>query len=203
MSENRLTKFVEQAESVPPQQGPLTSTPIVVADSKGKYLKPHVSIYPETEVLWINKSGRQAQNCTQWLIKDIDNIIAENGRIHLYLWLGTCDLCVKEGRYIFVRQNLSEAASSLKQSLKNTKDQISRKQGCDLTFLHIPYCSTAIWNELKGHTNPQIYTEKDKQLTEQIDSVNSYIDELNSELGSVSPKFNLDLVRSRKKKGVP
>ena len=70
-----------------------------------------------------------------------------------------------------------------------------------LTFLHVPYYSISIWNKTKGHKNPEKFPCDDNTLTERIDSVNDYIDNLNSEINSHSPKFNQDLVRSRKPHG--
>ncbi len=69
------------------------------------------------------------------------------------------------------------------------------------TFLQIPYYSIQRWNETKGHQNPVIYKADDEQLTSLIDTANEFVELLNSETNTHTPKLNQDLVRSRKKKG--
>ena len=68
-------------------------------------------------------------------------------------------------------------------------------------FLHCPYYSIQHWNKNKGHRNPEVYAQSDKRLTEIVDRVISFIDRLNQDNYTYSPKLNVDLQRGRKRRG--
>jgi len=68
-------------------------------------------------------------------------------------------------------------------------------------ILETPYYSIKFWNSSRGHPNPSSFEESDIKLTNQIDTLNSYIEEINTESGVKSPKLNIDFRHSRTKRG--
>lgn len=203
MSDNKLKKYLEQQSEEPSQDLKLKNTPVILTDSKGKYLRPYCKgTTPGDKIIWINKSGKSSDYYCHWLRSNLQNITEEHERVNFYIWIGTCDPTTKNGRYIQLIKNQSEVVNKIKQNLQQIKDQIIRKpeQKNSVTFLQIPYFSLVRWNGSKGHPTPGTFTEDDKTLKTTIDTINQHIDSLNNDLGTYSPKFNLDITRTRKAK---
>ena len=70
-----------------------------------------------------------------------------------------------------------------------------------MTFLEIPYLSTAIFNTFKGHPDPDIYVDSDEALCQTISEINKVIREINSETGTHSHMLNCDLEKITEKHG--
>ncbi|VDI59864.1 Hypothetical predicted protein [Mytilus galloprovincialis] len=86
MSEGKLKKYLKIP--LPPIIGKKLLTP----DSKGFGLWDQVSTQIELEIRWWCKSARTSQKDFTWLQQNIAQNIERIGNIHLYVWLGTCDL---------------------------------------------------------------------------------------------------------------
>lgn len=198
MSNSKLLKSIELLSSSSKPDS-LTWKPVVLADSKGKYIESSVqrSSKPENLILWVCKAGWKSSDVAKWIEQNLETLLKTHQFISLYVWIGTCDLTVKGKKYIQLRRNSTEA---LEQNLQKIKNLITNSN-VKLTFFHIPYYSIRLWNETKGHENPSSYKESDDQLTSLIDTANGFIDKLNLEQNTSSPKFNEDLRRSRKSKG--
>lgn len=195
MSENRLRKFIQSEYCT--VRNNLTFTPVLLSDSKGKYLK-RASSTKKQNLKFYCKSGKDSSDILKWCKNNVHKLIHEFHRVHIYLWIGTCDFTKKDGHYICKNEN--NPLRKIKENLCEIKDRFV-SDNVRITFLHVPYYSISIWNKQKGHQNPDQFKNDDFELNELVDSVNSYIDGLNEELGtSASPKFNLDIVRSRKPK---
>lgn len=65
----------------------LSFKPIVVSDSKGRYLKecanPHKN--PESSILWVYKGGVTSFNRNMWLKQNIDSLITKYGNLSVYV----------------------------------------------------------------------------------------------------------------------
>ena len=195
MSINRLLKFVSQG--VPDVE--LTSTPVVVSDSKGKYLKClRTDIDVKQKIVWCCKPGWKSGEVEKWLNNNLRDLCDKHGQIVLYIWVGTCDFTAKEKKFISLLPQPEEVLTSLKENYRRIK-ALCEDRGLKVVFLHVPYYSIQIWNENKHHTDPECFKADDFKLTSLIDSVNKYIDELNSQSNTASPKFCVDMVRRRKK----
>ena len=199
MSNSKLRKHSSKAaRSEEPKKYSLQRTPALLSDSKGKYLKSVVNIQSslEKEILWFCKSGASSTDTYHWLCRNINKLVESH--VSLYVWVGTCDLTSKErsSRYISLR-NPDQALRSLKSNLRKIKEHCILYE-VPVTFIHIPYYSISRWNQAKGHQHPETFRDNDLKLTELVDSTNSFIDDLNSQLNTYSPKINQDLIRSRK-----
>ena len=69
-----------------------------------------------------------------------------------------------------------------------------------IIFLEIPPYRIREWNKAKGHPDPDSFLSQDLALYERLSLVNDYIKELNSRISKKSPRFTLDLRRTRKSK---
>ncbi|CAG2206309.1 unnamed protein product [Mytilus edulis] len=98
MSLNRLTKF--QAKYRLPYGNVKTHTPVVLTDSKGRWLQGKETHQSEREIIWWSKSSEKVQKRVQYLENIIAGKVKTLGNIWLYVWLGTCDLTSKQGKYI-------------------------------------------------------------------------------------------------------
>ena len=67
-----------------------------------------------------------------------------------------------------------------------------------LVFIHIPVYSITHYNRYKNHNNPDIFSEQDFLLRQQIDIVNRYIDDTNRILHTFSPHLSHDLEKSKR-----
>ena len=119
------------------------------------------------------------------------------GRVHIYLWAGTCDLTTKHGNALNIHPSPQEAQRTLVNNLLSLEEFITPKHNVRLTILQIPYYSMRIWNDLYEVPQPQD-KEKDEKL---INMTNGVIDQINERAGNKSPKFNLDVENTHKHKG--
>lgn len=194
MSENRLNKHCTAVttESYPSR---LSWTPIIVSDSKGRYLK---EFSDHRDILFIHKGGWTSSQLFSYLHKNLCKLLQKYNRICLYVWVGTCDFTEKHGRLIRLRPKQSDVLEKLCGNLRGIQDICAKTHRIKLTFLQCPYYSIERWNSFKGDNNSESYKADDQFLTSQIDKLNDYVQDLNTSLTSYSPKLNQDLVRSRK-----
>lgn len=180
------------------------SVPIVFADSKGRYLenesKRKSSNIIERNIIWKNKGGRTALNSIDWLKTQIINYRRYYGNFELFIFLGTCDLSVKDSDgIIHLLPKLAKIEEKLISKFRNFA-HYARIKGFPVTFLEIPAICMQEWNRQHGHENPESFAEDDKDLNSVIEKLNKNIRRLNRENGKLSPNFNSALLKTRKNK---
>lgn len=137
-----------------------------------------------------------------WLNKNLTNKVNQFGNIVLYIWLGTCDLTFKSGRFIELRHDRDDiAVAYVTSQIDRFNSFISRFPSVTPVFLEIPPYSIQEWNRCKGHKEYVNFLSQDLALSERIAVINQYISDLNTKWGVSSPRFKLDLLRYRKEKG--
>lgn len=195
MTTKKLLKYINKGSV----DADLKSTPVVISDSKGNYLKNlRTDISAHQKIVWYCKAGLKSFKLEKWLGVNLTDLCRKHGQIVLYIWVGTCDFTCKEGRFISLSPDSEKVLSDLKQNFLKIKAQCEAKN-IKVTFLQVPYYSIQIWNRNKRHSNPESFKADDFKLTTLIDSANSFIQEVNSQMSTCSPKFCQDMVRSRKK----
>lgn len=200
-----MTYKLEKYCRIPIQfQGTLKKQPILIADSKGNYLKSHSDLI-ENLGYFIDfqcKGGARFADYFYWLQSNLSKKVNQYGNVVLYIFLGTCDLTVRKGRFIELRQkdDLS-AVSYITYQINRYRQFVSNFPSVTIVFLEIPPYSIVKWNESRGHRDPQSFLSQDLALYERLSLVNEYIKELNSSSHVGSPRFNLDLQRTRKSTG--
>lgn len=197
MSFSKLQKYLQKP--IVPPTGSKILTPFLISDSKGFDLERQIADTISTNIKWRSKSGRTASQSLDWIQQNLSYTLGRFDNISLYIWIGTCDLTSYDGRYISLR---SETTSSVENITKNFEEIVqifNQYPGCKLTFLELPAYSIHEYNKKKGHTTPNIFIEQDESLLHQIHSVNTYIRQLNSRIGSKSPNFCQDISHNKEK----
>ena len=163
-SENKIRKYLKRP--LPPIIGQQLYTPIVISDSKGKYLKDNCSTEIEHNIKWRGTSGRSVEQGYLWLLENITHEIGHFDNIHLYIWLGTCDLTIYDRTTIYISL-ASESDAIIEQitAIFRKIIEITQKySSCKLTFLEIPVYSIFEWNKYQRHPTPYSYKKNRRHI---------------------------------------
>ena len=200
MSQNQLHKQCRYFESKIVDRN-VTYTPVVLSDSKAHYLKNEVTYPAEKKLVWWYEKGATAKAQLDYLKDNLELKLHKYPKIVLYIWLGTCNLTKKEGKFIQLRARDNSAVSELIDTYKQIRAFVSGFPTVKLAYLELPYYSIFHWNASRHHDNPGTFKHDDFVLNEQIDRVNSFIRESNLLLRKHSPQFNCDIQNCRKDRG--
>ncbi|CAC5357157.1 unnamed protein product [Mytilus coruscus] len=179
------------------------SQPIIISDSKGNYIKRDIITEEFLNIKFITKKGQKVQQTIDWAEKELPSICHQHKNITFYIWLRTCNLTElnKTTRYIsLVNQNDSNVRY-LRRKFIELKAVITKiKPKSEIIFLEVPPYSIQCWNRSQGHKNPDIFSEDDQTLQNQLYQLNTFIQEINQS-AEKSPKFDLDIRKTSKRKG--
>ena len=201
MSKRKLQKYIDRPLNF---NGSLTKHAILLSDSKGFSLKSHVDLLDKFnhQIEIIYQSGAQYQTYLNWLHKNLHKKVKIHRQIIIYVYLGTCDLTFKQGKFIKLRHSDElKAFSHIQSQITRYINFVSRFPTVKLVFLEIPPYSIVKYNEAKGHINPQDYHSQDLELTQRIAYANDYLREVNDRRCVAPPRFKLDLLKFRKQEG--
>ena len=201
MSVSKIQKFIDKPIVC---NEVITRQPLLVTSSKGFSIKRNCDLISELGYYLDIKAeaGGQFASLYPWIVKNLPYKVQQFETLVLYVWLGTCDLTFKEGKYIKLRHTTDQQAQQYLVYQINKWIQFVRKfSTVKLIFLEIPPYSITQWNSYKGHANPQIFHQDDKVLLRRICYLNEYLTEVNFQSGVQSPKFILDTLLYRKKQG--
>lgn len=190
MSENKLRKYLRKP--LPPVLGTQTLTPVILTDSKAKYLKGYSSTYIEKQIKWRYKSGQTSSQGYNWLLSNIDRLTGHLDNIHLYIWLGTCDLTDYNGTYITLSDD-KDKPKKLIDALQNFITLLKTYPACKITIFEIPPYSIIDFNTSRGHSDPSIFKQQEEELLAKIHDINSQIRQINESLNTFSPNFAVDI----------
>ena len=62
----------------------------------------------EQSIKWWCENGRDSTKALEWLSKNVSAKIGQHDNIALYIWIGTCDLTVKNKEYISIKTESDE-----------------------------------------------------------------------------------------------
>ena len=195
---SKLQKYVDRPLHYP---GRLQKHAILISDSKGNYLrKPHDLISQfGYQIEFQCHGGARFYEYFYWLQKNLANRVRIYGQVVLYIFLGTCELTLKKGKFIDLKHEKDEnAVSYVQYQIQRYLNFVSNFPTVSIVFLQIPPYSIQAWNSSRGHRDPSSFLSKDLILYERICILNEYINELNAKMGKISPRFKLDLLRNRK-----
>lgn len=198
---SKLQKFVDTPIHF---QGRLRKQPILIADSKGNYLRTHSDLIEQFDcrIEFQCRGGARFADYFYWLQSNLPKKVAQFGNIVLYIFLGTCDLTLRKGKYIELRHDSNAlAVSYLQYQIIRYLQFVSHFTSVSIVFLEIPPYSIETWNKSRGHRDPASFHSQDLLLRERILPVNKYIKEVNDRKLVKSPRFITDLLRYRKAKG--
>ena len=123
--------------------------PIFISDSKGNYIRNHSDLIEDFgyTIDFICKGGARFQDYYHWLTRNLHKKVHEFGNIVLFIWLGTCDLTSRQGKYIDLRhRDDATAISNLKFQIDRYCAFVSNFKTVKLVFLEIPPYSIEVWN---------------------------------------------------------
>ena len=198
MSNTRLQKFLDRPECIPSRDQIVT--PALLSDSKGLRLKDTNEGSRYNLKFWCKK-GATLEEETYWLHWNLRRKVRKHKKIHLFVWLITCDLTYKKGKYIDLLCSDIRMVEAVEMKLRDLLAEVAKYPDVDVTLLEAPIYSIEKYNNKKGHPNSEIFKEKDVQLLQQIEGVNERSRAINVEIGrsaTVSPRFSVDLQARRK-----
>ena len=203
MSLAKIEKFLRDTTTVDQGLPNLRVTPIILTDSKGRYLKSQISSQIEGSVVWWYGGGWNSDKGLSFLTENIKDAQCRHVRVHVYVWLGTCDLTIRTGTKGHICLNPIHGGENLVQNLEKISD-LGRSRKFKVTFLELPVYSIREYNKYHKHSDPESFSEDDKELQLRIKAVNEHIvriNESNQVISTKIPRFNNDLSNKRKNKG--
>ena len=174
--------------------------PVLVSDSKGRYLFQQVKF--DNNIKWYFRSSISCSQHLEIIKRNLPKLIQKHPKgVTLFIWLGTCDLTVKNSDGFI---SLSSRTNSAVYEVYSVFNQIyfltKEFTNVNLVFIELPVYSIYWWNKLKNHSNPELFREDDSILHAQIDLLNQYIRDINRLLHVHSPCLSNDLIQSRKQR---
>ena len=199
MSEKKLQDYLQTPRS--PTVGSRALRPVILSDSKDNYLKDQVHHPEDRQIVWWNKRGTNIKNSLHWLEKNIKRKIKELRNIHIYIWLGTCDLTTrnKDGTISLATQH-SETSKNIFEQVQKFNLLLQPYLNSRITFIEIPHYSITKWNSRVKKSPTEDRINQDQELHQQIVDLNTQIQNLNSSLNVRSPLLNLHLKASKQVK---
>lgn len=197
MNEKKLRNYL--STKLDPPKMPKILKPVILSDSKGGRLRNVVNGQFEQNIVWWCKLGDNIQSRITWLYDNLKQKIRLLGQIHLYVWLVTCDLTTRDkSAYISITTNPSYTLDHIIRKYREIANIIANYPGSKVTFLSMPVYSIVTYNPTRGHLDSQKFTTQDTDLLETIHELNLRGQELNKELGTISPSFNRSLYANTK-----
>ena len=200
MSLSKLEKYLERPLFA---ERPQTRHAILISTSKGNYIKPHQDIlsYVGYSLEFVCRPGARFPQHFYWLQRNLSHRVHIYHDIVLFVWLGTCDLTEKEGKFIKLRHTTDdEAVTYLIRQIERFLSFVAHFPSVEIVFLEIPPYSIVEWNKYKGHTDSLQYYEDDFVLNRRVDLINEFIRNVNASRDFCSPRYKLDLLQYRKRK---
>ena len=191
---------------------------ILVTDSKGHSIRRVLPSLAKLKI--ISKSGATAADGD--LIEEVRNNIKGKNKPVVLVWFGTCELTVKRGKYIKLRNHPYQNAEICLTEYRDFKEKIlDTNNNTKIVFLDCPYYSPKKYHilnksttkgqnepDVKGDSNnqevisnkkkrkviPPLY--EDKNLSSVVDYFNNHLKLLND---LKTPRFTTDIIASHKK----
>lgn len=114
------------------------------------------------------------------------------------IWLGTCDISVKEGKFTKVRCWDNSVIDHILSQYHRAIEIVKQYPNTKVKFIDVPCFSVFSYNKFKGHTDPDSFKDQDKEICRQVEQLNSSIREINSSITERTLPFNSDIKRRRK-----
>lgn len=197
MSKRKLEKYIEKPLKIS-NKG--TDNIIILGHSIVRYLREQVDVIPDEvtgRISFIHRPGATFDYYLEWVRRNLQEKVIELGRINLFIFLGTCDLTKKSGKFIILKHLDQESAiTSVVNKINELNSLLRTFDTVKPIFLAIPPYSITYWNKSRGEQTTS--KDQDFELHSRILHINSHIEKLNEEVGVTSPRFAVDLLNYRK-----
>lgn len=201
LSEHKLDNFLRR--KVSHRQGSLYYNPFLLSDCKGFAIKRRIEL---DFVEFLCGPGWRTTPAVDFL----DNYLKANSnkKYLIYIWQGTCDISVKEGKFTRVRCFENSVIDHILSQYHRVIEIVNQYQNTKVKFIEVPCFSVFAYNKFKGHTDPDSFKDQDKEIFREVEQLNSSIREINSSITERTLPFNCDINRRRKdtnrrKDGIP
>lgn len=153
--------FLESRPILIPQED-ARSIPVFLSDSKGVRLEQlHENHLP---LVFLCKSRASTKELVDVLLQKLPLLLQEYKKaITVYFWGGTCDITKKQGKYIQIRGKATDVIPAILEKLHRAKDFVL-SQNCRIKFIGVPIYLVALYNDVKGHRNPTVFLDADKEV---------------------------------------
>ena len=202
MNDNKIRNYLEHCSDLDKNLSERKLTPVILSDSKAKYLYPESSSRLEHGIVWLYEPGLSAENGIKWISPHLDELERQFGKFELFIFLGTCDLGLKNKQGLILRPRVSSVACRLIRTFREFA-QSAKERGYSVTILEIPGFCIREYNKVHGHENPALLKDHDEGLKTAIKLVNESIRAINSRNGKKSPNFNAAIEKTRKNNSKP
>ena len=142
-----------------------------------------------------NKIGQKGFGALSW----IQATGGSRPRVTVYFWGGTCAKTKKQSKFIDIRGKSGGIIPAFIKNLHRAKDFVS-SHNCRIKFIGVPFYLVSLYNDIKGHLNPTVFLNSDKEVEFQVDLLNKHIEEINTQLDRNTLNFNADLRDTRRGK---
>lgn len=172
---------------------------ILRGDSKVRSFMGHVYKDPYMNIAY--RPGAKIDN--SFLQYHTLHRVRRSFRPIVVIWMGTCELTDKRGRFIRLVDNLEEKLDYIRTSYMNYKEQVLKANGeSTVIFLECPYMNVEIWNRTKNHPSPDVFKFEQEDMETAVDKLNLIFKEINGEIRT--PRLAQDFTDShRKRKNKP
>ena len=193
-----MVHYLESRPLVVPDQE-VRSVPVLLSDSKGLRLQ-QVQEKKFLPLVFLCKRGASSKELVELLEHKLPLLLQEyKNSITVYFWGGTCDITKKQGKFIDIRGKSGDIIPAVIRNLHRAKDFVL-SHNCRIKFIGVPIYLVSLYNDVKGHLNPTVFLDSDKEVEFQVDLLNKHIEEINTALGRNTLKFNADLRDTRRGK---
>ena len=197
---SKLEKFIDKPfQHLHPQ----SKYAVLISSSKGNYIKPHRDILRAInyKLRFVCRGGATFAKQFRWLESNLEFLVHRHNQVVVIVWLGTCDLTEKSEKFISLRHSTDDAAFQYVTSQVVRFCSFAEKfPSVKLVFFEIPPYSIVEWNTYQGHENPVEFHADDTVLNDRIILINQFIAQVNKARNFCSPRFHLDVTKSKKQK---
>ena len=191
LSKPKLDNFLRRKASR--RQGSLYYKPILLSDSKGFAIKRKIGLH--FVEFWCEPGWRTAP-----AVDFLENHLKRNSNTKylIYVWLGTCDISVKEGKFTRVRAWDNTVVDNILSQYHRVVAISKQYPHIKVKFIEVPCFSISAYNKFKGHTDPDSFKVHDIEICRQVEQLNCALRDINSSINERTLPFNCDLKRRRK-----
>jgi hypothetical protein len=194
----KLQRYIEKQPQLP--DGFQYKTSILVSDSKGYTLR-NACLWNDFPLETWCISGATTETLMNLINSRIRKAEIRHYKIIIYLWAGTCDLTIKERKFLKLKYKNNRAVDHTVDQYKRAIKIVNKYQNAEIKLIDCPLLSIRHWNKNKGHPKPEPFKVDDFIITKQNQELNYKIGEINDQLNKTSVKISKYYFRGRKRKG--
>ena len=111
--------------------------------------------------------------CCNLLLFTTNNKTIEHNPITVYFWDGTCNITKKQCKCIDIRGKSGDIIPVVIRNLHRASDFVFNRY-CKIKFIGVLFYFVSLYYDFKGHLNPTICLDSDKEVEFQVDLLNKH-----------------------------